>query len=184
MTALRSDAARSRARILEVARRHDATTLRLNDVAREAGVGVGTVYRHFRNVSALVEALSADTIDRMLEISRRAAAEPDPGEAFSLYVRSALTLQLEDDGLQTVLLSVDDETEAVRAAKQEIFGTFSTLLDRAKSVGAVREDLTLDQLSHLVCGIEHAVRLGTPADRAPLLDIVLTGLRPAAGRAV
>jgi AcrR family transcriptional regulator len=156
MTALRSDAARSRARILEVARTHDSHDLRLNDLAREAGVGVGTVYRHFPTVQALVEALTVNTVERMLDISRRAADEPDPGAAFSFYLRSALTLQLEDGGLQSVLLSPEDETDAVRP------------------------DLTLDQLSHLVCGIEYAVRLGTPADRSPLLEIILTGLRPAA----
>ena len=179
MATLRSDAARSRARILEVARTHDSHDLRLNDLAREAGVGVGTVYRHFPTVQALVEALTANTVERMLEISRRAATEPDPGVAFSFYVRSALTLQLEDGGLQSVLLSPEDESEEVRAAKQEIFGTFAAVLASAKTAGAVRQDLTLVQLSHLVCGIEYAVRLGTPADRAPLLEIILTGLRPA-----
>ncbi|WEO78286.1 TetR/AcrR family transcriptional regulator [Cryobacterium sp. SO2] len=180
MTTLRSDAARSRARILEVARTHDSHDLRLNDLAREAGVGVGTVYRHFPTVQALVEALTVNTIERMLEISQRAAAEPDPGTAFAFYLRSALTLQLEDGGLQSVLLSPADETDEVRAAKREIFGTFAAVLERAKRVGAVRPDLTLDQLSHLVCGIEYAVRLGSPADRSPLLEIILTGLRPAA----
>lgn len=179
MQALRSDAARSRARILEVARTHDIHALRMNDLAREAGVGVGTVYRHFPTVQALVEALTVNTVERMLEISRRAAAETDPGTAFSFYLRSALTLQLEDGGLQSVLLSPEDETEEVRAAKREIFGTFAAVLEQAKAAGAVRQDLTLDQLSHLVCGIEYAVRLGTPADRAPLLEIILTGLRPA-----
>jgi len=179
MPALRSDAARSRARILEAAATHDSQDLRLNDLAREAGVGVGTVYRHFPTVQALVEALTENTVERMLDISRRAAAEADPGAAFSFYLRSALTLQLEDGGLQSVLLSPEDESEEVRSAKQEIFGTFAVVLDRAKAAGAVRQDLTLDQLSHLVCGIEYAVRLGTPADRAPLLEIILTGLRPA-----
>lgn len=179
MPVLRSDAARSRARILEVARIHDSHDLRLNDLAREAGVGVGTVYRHFPTVQALVEALTVNTVERMLGISRRAAAEPDPDTAFTFYLRSALALQLEDGGLQSVLLSPADETDEVRAAKQEIFSTFAVVLERAKAAGAVRQDLTLDQLSHLVCGIEHAVRLGTPADRAPLLEIILTGLRPA-----
>jgi AcrR family transcriptional regulator len=179
MPTLRSDAARSRARILEAARGHDKHTLRLNDVARDAGVGVGTVYRHFPSVPALVEALTVDTIDKMLVISRQAAAESDAGAAFSFYLRSALALQLEDDGLQAVLLSPEDETDEVRAAKHEIFQTFSTLLDGAKSAGAVRPEVTLEQLSHLVCGIEHAVRLGSPHDRALLLEILLTGLRPA-----
>jgi AcrR family transcriptional regulator len=178
MPALRSDAARSRARILDVARSHDTHTLRLNEVAREAGVGVGTVYRHFPTVHALIEALTVDTIERMVEVSRLAAAETDPGTAFALYLREALALQLEDGGLQTVLLSPEDEEDDVRAAKIEIFQTFSELLDRAKTTGAVRNNVTIDQLSHLVCGIEHAVRLGSPDDRALLLDIFLAGLRP------
>jgi len=179
MTTIRSDAARSRARILEAARAHNTRDLRLNDVAREAGVGVGTVYRHFPTVSALVEALTVDTIEKMREISLRADAEPDPASAFSFYLRSALALQLEDDGLQSVLLSPEDDSEEVRVAKRHIFATFSTVLDDAQSVGAVRPDVTLEQLSHLVCGVEHAVRLGAPGDRELLLDILLAGLRPA-----
>lgn len=180
MAALRSDAARSRAHILEVARTHNTATLRLNDVARDAGVGVGTVYRHFPTVHALVEALSASTIDRMLDVSRRATAEADAATAFSLYLRSALALQLEDGGLQAVLLSPADEAEEVRAAKHEIFAGFASVLDRAKAAGAVRDDLTLEQLSHLVCGIEYAVRLGSAEDRTPLFEILLAGIRPSA----
>ena len=178
MPALRSDAARSRTRILDVARGHDTADLRLNDVAREAGVGVGTVYRHFPTVHALVEALSTNTIERMLEVSRRAADEPDAGAALFLYLDAALSLQLEDGGLQAVLLSPEDETDEVRAAKHEIFEAFSGVLERAKRAEAVREDISLVQLSHLVCGIEHAVRLGSRDDQALLLDIFLAGLRP------
>jgi len=180
MSPIRADAARSRERILEVARAHDDVhNLRLNDIAREAGVGVGTVYRHFPTVHALVEALTADTIDRMVDVSRRALAERDAGAAFTFYLRSALALQLEDGGLQAVLLSPDDEADEVRAAKREIFEAFSTVLGRAQQNGAVRDDVTLDRLSHLVCGIEYAVRLGAPDDRGPLLEILLAGLRPA-----
>ena len=118
------------------------------------------------------------TIERMLGVSRLAAAEPDPATAFSLYLHEALALQLEDGGLQTVLLSPEDEEEEVRSAKIEIFSTFAEVLDRAQATGAVRDNVTIDQLSHLVCGLEHAVRLGSPDDRALLLDILLAGLRP------
>lgn len=178
MATLRSDAVRSRARILEIARTHSRTDLRLNEVAREAGVGVGTVYRHFPTVGALIEAISATTITQMLTISRQARDEPDAAAALSFYLRSALALQLEDDGLQTVLLSPADEAEEVRAAKREIFETFSALLETAKAAGAVRPDLTVMQVAHLVCGIEYAVRLGSLSDREGFLDILLGGLRP------
>ena len=179
MSALRSDAARSRARILEAAGKHDARDLRLNEIAREAGVGVATVYRHFPTVHALIEALTIDTVERLLSISRQAAAEPDAAAAFSFYLRSVLTLLLEDDGLQTVLLSHDDETPEMRGAKSEIVATASSLLARAKDAGAVRDDLTLDQLEHLVCGIEYAVRLGEPGDRGTLLEVLVAGVRSA-----
>ena len=177
MSALRSDAAKSRERILQTARSHDVHNLRLNDVARDAGVGVGTVYRHFPNSQSLLEALTFETIVRLLEVSRSAGAEPDPALAFSDYLRSALTLLLEFDGLQAVMLSTENESDEMRAAKQEIFATFEGVLDRAKAVGAARSDLTLDHVSHLACGIEYAVRLGSPDDRERFLDVLLAGLR-------
>lgn len=179
MSALRSDAARSRSLILDAARAHTTDDLRLNEIAREAGVGVATVYRHFPSVRALVEALTAGTVDRMLTLAREAATEPDPGAAFALFLRGALALQLDDDGLQTILMTHDDESPSTSATKSEIFTTAAALLERAKDAGAVRTDVTLDRLQHLVCGIEHAVRLGRPEDRGPLLEILVAGLRPA-----
>ncbi len=70
---VRADAVRSRERILEVAKGHDAADLRLNEVAREAGVGVGTVYRHFPTVRALVEALSVESLRRLGDAADAAA---------------------------------------------------------------------------------------------------------------
>jgi len=129
-------------------------------------------------VHALTEALTADTVERLLELSRNAAAEPDPSRAFTTYLQSVLDLQLDNEGLQPVLLSPDDESEDVRAAKSEIFATSAAVLQRAQAAGAVRPDLTLERMQHLVCGIEHAVRLGSPGDREPLAAILLAGLRP------
>lgn len=179
MPALRSDAARSRARILEVARRHDPGALRLNDLAREAGVGVGTVYRHFPTTHALVEALTLDTLERLRVLTREAVDEPDPRTAITNLLRSALDLQLEEGGLQPVLLSAEDESDEVREAKHEILTGFEQILVRARAAGVVRPDLTTEQVEHLVCGMEHAVRLGATSDRGPYLEILLAGLRPA-----
>ncbi|WP_223622841.1 TetR/AcrR family transcriptional regulator [Microbacterium sp. EST19A] len=178
MAQIRADAARSRARILEIARAHDAGTLRLNDVARDAGVGVGTVYRHFPTVHALVEALSSETLERMSVIARTAAQHSDPGQALSEFLGAALALQLQDGGLQAVLLSPDDEDEAVRAMKIEIFAAFDGVLQRARDAGLVRADLTISQIEHLICGVEHAVRIGAPEDRELFLEILLAGIRP------
>jgi len=179
MPTLRSDAARSRARILEVARRHDSGDLRFNDLAREAGVGVGTVYRHFPTAHALVETLALQTLERLRVLTREAVAEPDPSTAIANLLRAALDLQLEEGGLQPVLLSAEDEADEVREAKREILTSFEQILERARAAGVVRPDLSTEQMEHLVCGMEHAVRLGASSDRGPYLEILLAGLRPA-----
>lgn len=179
MGQIRADAARSRARILDAARARQSGGLRLNDVARDAGLGVGTVYRHFPTVHALTEALALETLERMVTIARVAAEHPDTERALVTFLDEALQLQLQDGGLQAVLLSPDDEEQSVRAMKIEIFAAFEGVLQRAREAKLVRPDLSIVQIEHLVCGIEHAVRIGEPADRHLFLDILIAGIRPA-----
>jgi AcrR family transcriptional regulator len=178
MPPLRSDAARSRGRILAAATGRDRGSLRLNDVARDAGVGVGTVYRHFPTVEALVEELTAGTVRRALDTAHAALADDDPGAAFHAFLSGMLDLLLDDEGLQQVLLAVDTSSPGVRDAKAELTLAAATLLDRAQRAGTVRAELTLEQLMHLVCGFEHAVRLGSPDDRGTVAAVLLAGLRP------
>jgi AcrR family transcriptional regulator len=178
---LRADAVRSRDRILAVARTHDVRGLRLNDVARDAGVGVATVYRHFPTVRALVEALSADALERLCEAAEAAASEPDAFAALCGFVDEALALQLDSAGLQTVLADlerVDPEVHtACSAARSRVHDGYAAVLARAQLAGAARRDLTPARLQQLVSGVEHAVRLGAPGDRTVLLDVLLTGIR-------
>jgi len=83
---------------------------------------------------------------------------------------------------KAVLLSTEDDTEWVRTAKDEIFESFSSPLESARAAGVVLADLTVDHLAHLICGIEHAVRPGSPDDFELLLQVMLDGLRPPADR--
>lgn len=178
MPALRSDALRSRARILEAARAYGDAELRLNDVARDAGVGVGTVYRHFPTVHSLTVALARETLERMLGATRAALADPDAERAFSSLLSTALQLQLSDGGLQIALVSSTDEDPEVTAIKRQLLAGFEETLRRAREVGAVRADVDALHLQRLVCGVEHAARLdGGSADI--YLDVLLAGLRPA-----
>lgn len=174
---------RSRERILAVAREHDARALRLNDVARDAGVGIGTVYRHFPTVHALVEALSIDSLTRLTTAATAAADEPDSFAALRRFLGVALDLQLHDAGLEAVLTDLARADPAVHsectAARAEVFAGYATVLTRAQRDGVVRADISPAQLQRLVCGIEHAVRLGDAADRGVLLDVLLSGIRPA-----
>lgn len=173
---VRSDAVRSRKLILNAARTHDANELRLNDVAREAGVGVGTIYRHFPTVHALIEALSLDALQRLRDIVQTAAAETDEATALKVLLQAAVDLQLEDSGLQTVLVSSSENESETGLLKREIFATLESIVEKAKASGTIRTDMTVERLQHLVCGVEHAIRLGTPDDREIFLDVLLRGL--------
>jgi AcrR family transcriptional regulator len=178
---LRADALRSRERILETARGRDVADLRLNDIAREAGVGVGTVYRHFPTVRDLIEALSIDSLRRLGEAADAAASEPDALAALCGFLRTALDLQLEDAGLQTVLTDLERTDPVVHAectlARSQVHAGYAAVLTRAQLAGAVRADVTAIHLHHLVCGVEHAARLGSVDDHALLLDVVIAGIR-------
>lgn len=147
---------------------------------------IGTVYRHFPTVRCLIEALSLDSLARLTTAADAAdatAEDPDPLRALQRFVEDALDLQLADEGLETVLTDLGRTDPAVHdecaAARTTILTGYAAVLTRAQHAGAVRKDLSPTQLQQLVCGIEHAVRLGDPADRTVLLDILLAGIRPA-----
>jgi AcrR family transcriptional regulator len=174
----RSDATRSRARILDAARQCDPDDLRLNEVAKQAGVGVGTVYRHFPTVHALAEALATDDLERYRELARRAAAEPDPGVALDVLVREGLALQLGDGSLRAVLLASEDATTEVAELKRELEEVTAQVVAAARRAGVVRDGLTTQGLQHLVCGVEYAVRASGGEGQELYLDVMLAGLRP------
>lgn len=177
MTTLRADAVRSRERILQVARGADPKDLRLNEIARAAGVGVGTVYRHFATSHALREELTRDALHRLRDRARAALADPEPGPAFESLVRDVVGLHVEAGGLQAVLLAPADVSPDVAALKAEVLGELADVLARAQRAGAVRPELSPAQVEHLVCGIEHAVRLGSPEDRDVVVETLVAGLR-------
>lgn len=176
----RADALRSRERILAVARGRDVRSLRLNDIARDAGVGIGTVYRHFPTVRDLIEALSIDSLARLGEAADAASREADAALALRRFVGDALDLQLADGGLEAVLTDLARTDPLIQsectAARARVFDGYAAVLTRAQHAGATRPDITAAQLQRLVCGVEHAVRLGAPADRDVLLDILLAGI--------
>lgn len=183
--ALRADAARNRARVLRVAREQLAAgddSLQLNTIARLAGVGVGTVYRHFPNRHALWEALSAERFQELVDEARAAAADEDALAGLHRLLRYTLLHALADARFAAVLESASDNEAGTSALKAELDQAVTLLLDRARLAGAVRHDVGADDVRRLLCGIEHAVRSGA-GDPAPertevYLDVLLQGLRP------
>ncbi len=179
---LRADASRNRARVLEVARElleAGEETLPMNTVARLAGVGVGTVYRHFPNRQVLLESLAMGSFERLVEEARAAADDADPAAGLERLLRSVLNCQLNDVGLAAVLRSSENACDQTSALKAEMLVVVGGLLERARQVSVIRPDVSADDLRRLLCGFEVAVRLGT-RDHGELdayVNILLSGLR-------
>src|SRR3954469_24984691 len=104
----RADARRNRELVIRAARKRmarDGPDAQMEDIARDAGVGVGTVYRHFTTKDELIEALAFDRFERLRDAALSALAVDDPGEAFESFIREAARIQTEDRALSEVLTS-------------------------------------------------------------------------------
>ena len=186
-SAPRADAGPSgstRERILEAARVMVAggdMTPSLNDLARHAGVGVGTVYRHFATHDVLIEALADERLSEVVAGARVALTEPDPVVGLEQFVRATLRLVMADRCLGAVLRTEGSDRTGGRLAELE--ETVAVLLSRGRRAGALRPEVTARDLQRLLCGLDSAVRAGPDPDEAAAryVTILLAGLRvPAA----
>lgn len=180
---LRSDAARNRDAVLKKAReqlRRNGEPPAMKDLARIAGVGIGTVYRHFPTQDALLEALGEEGMRRLVAASRKAAANPDPAAGFTQVVEYVVRGQLEDPGIAAVLENAGHHVcAAVTPVAEQLGATVAELMERVRSVGAVRDDLSPDDIRRLLVGLAKAV--GTPPDEDRLqryLALFVDAVRP------
>ncbi|SEL81503.1 TetR/AcrR family transcriptional regulator [Streptacidiphilus jiangxiensis] len=166
---LRKDAARNWDRIVSVARDlvDQGTPLQLNDVARRAGLGVGTVYRHFATPEALLETVATPCLEALAAHGERALADPEPWRALEAFLTRTLEAQITDASLSQVAAAPTDALARTTELRRSLTTTGTTLLERAHHAGVVRPSLSADDLVPLMCGIAHAVDVhgATPADR-------------------
>jgi AcrR family transcriptional regulator len=186
---LRADAQRNRDRLLQVAREafaEEGVAVPLDVIARRAGVGPGTLYRHFPTKEALFEAVVHDRLHALVHRARELGGSDDPGAALTAFLDHLLREAAPKQDLVDALVgSGVDIQPAVFATAAVLRDEIARLLDRAQAVGTVRPDLTPDDLMALVSAFLHAMRprTSTPADPARLLSVLVTGLSvPAAAR--
>src|SRR5689334_21857822 len=144
---LRADARRNRERILQAAREACALhgpAVQIDDVARSAGVGVGTVYRHFPTKDALIEALVAEKIRVTTENLREALEIEDPWEAFAEGVRRNAEVMAADAALRDVLIRLGPAARASDADYAEVNAAAGRLVTRAQKAGVLRDDVPGD----------------------------------------
>jgi AcrR family transcriptional regulator len=175
---MRADARRNHARVLAAARKcmaRDGLEAGMDEIARCAKVGVGTVYRHFPNKDDLVDALAADRFQRLAELAREALEQEEPGQAFVDFVRASARIQSEDRALSEVLTS---RPETMRRAAEGVgmLGLVAEVLGRAQAAGAIRKDANPEDVPMLMCALAGTYRnpFNEP-DR--YVAIVLDGLR-------
>jgi AcrR family transcriptional regulator len=112
------------------------------DIAREAGVGVGTVYRRFPDRRALIEAILEQRVDDVDAVAREALAAPDPWVAVRFFVGSAARMQLEDRGLRELLHDAGFVSAGLAVLRRRIAPAAEELALRLRTEGAARPDLT------------------------------------------
>jgi len=180
---LRADAAKNRERILEAAEATftaEGVSAPIDAVAQRAGVGVGTVYRHFPTKEALFEAIVAARLDELCETTRQLAGSEAPDEAaFSFlreFGRQASAKQDLFDAMDAAGLDIKS-TCADRV--DELTRGIDLLLQRAKAAGTVRDDVATGEVMALIVGACHSKQDDLACQR--MVEIVCEGIRkPAA----
>jgi AcrR family transcriptional regulator len=179
----RSDAQRNRERILEVARQafsRSGANTSLDDIAREAGVGPGTLYRHFPTREALLEAVYRSEMEKLAAAERKFAEELPPVEALRawliLFVDYIAAKQLIAPALNAL---VGDPKKVFEASYAHIWEAIRALVKRAIKSGDIRKDLDpIDLLRALIGVASIATSPDWQQSARRLVDILITGARP------
>jgi AcrR family transcriptional regulator len=179
---LRADARRNRQRILQAAEAlfaEEGVGVPVDDVARRAGVGVGTFYRHFPTKEALFTAVIEAHLERLADEARALSTSEEPGAAFFCFLVQLAEEASSKRNLVEALsgAGINIKTAAARS-KEDLESALGVLLARAQHVGAVRADVSLADLMGLVMGACSAAEYQlNGCSRARMIQIVCDGLR-------
>lgn len=161
---MRADARRNRGRVLAAARTLFAERgreVQMGEVAARAGLGVGTVYRHFPDRDNLLDAVVAESIERVAGYAREALEEENAWAAFSGFLLRCAELSAEDRALSETLAA--DSLEQRWASLAEEAGlsrAIATLVDRGRQEGAIRADARAEDVPLVICGVAATIRAG------------------------
>jgi AcrR family transcriptional regulator len=182
----RADAQRNRVRVLDAAEAlfaRSGSGVPVEEIARQAGVGVGTVCRNFPTKQDLLDAVLVRMFEDLVATVRAALALDDPGAGFEAYVRELSELQVRHRALGQHMARQLEWPASAMALRSELRASVTTLLKRAQDAGAVRGDISPADLSVLFAGIAQITSMSDVTGdelRTRYVAILLDGLRPAA----
>jgi AcrR family transcriptional regulator len=175
----RADARRNYEKVLTAAREAFAEggeSTSLEEIARRAGVGIGTLYRNFPNRQALIEALYVNEVD---DVSRTAAElqGADPWDALYGWLERLMAYMATKQALLGELLNyLDRDAPLFKESRASLFAAGEPLLRRAQEAGEVRPDVEFSEVMHMVMGIGK-IPTSDPEQKDHILRIALDGLR-------
>ncbi|XVV10232.1 TetR/AcrR family transcriptional regulator [Actinoplanes sp. CA-131856] len=183
---LRADAARNRSALLAAAAEEFAAhglDASVADIARRAGIGKGTVFRHFPTKDDLLAAVVLDRVDDLAALAQRLTTATDPGAALLEFMEAAAGRQQQ---LDLSFLRESGEVNArLTSARERLFAAIIALVARAQEAGAVRPDIDGMDVILLMCAPNHVVSFvpNPPPDLwRRYLGIIFDGLRPDGAR--
>ncbi|HEV3264478.1 MAG TPA: TetR/AcrR family transcriptional regulator [Acidimicrobiales bacterium] len=180
---MRADAVKNRARILQAAEEvfsANGLSAPIDLVAEQAGVGVGTVYRHFPTKEALFEAIVLTGLQELVAAAAAPADGEDAGDAFYAFIRTfASKVSIKHDLIDALSAAGIDIKSQCAMTVEDLESGVDLMIRRAEAAGAVRPGVTTQEVIGLVVGVCKAVDMSSAEDasRDRMLDIVCDGLR-------
>ncbi|MBA3038549.1 MAG: TetR/AcrR family transcriptional regulator [Alphaproteobacteria bacterium] len=178
----RADSIRNRQRLLEAATEifsAGAQQASLEAVARRAGVGIGTLYRHFPTRDSLFEAVYRHEVDLLADLAEQLTREEDPVDALKRWMQANVRLVATKKGMiEALQLAAVGSSELKAYSSERLVGAIRLLLERAVKAGALRDDVPAEDLLRTMVGIFYAQG---PSEWQPtalrMVDIFIDGLR-------
>lgn len=178
----RTDAIRNRERVLEAAKAvfsQGGPEASLEAVARHAGVGIGTLYRHFPTREALYEAVYRREVDQLVELARQLETQATPVEALRRWMQAGVEFMATKKGMAAALaLAAHSSSDLVAYSIDQLTKALGGLVQRAIAAGMLRADIDPEDLLRALVGMCYAQdRPGWQAKVLHLVDIFIEGLR-------
>jgi AcrR family transcriptional regulator len=182
---LRADARRNRERLLEAAVELFAergTDVSLDAVAGRAGVGIGTLYRHFANREALVEAAYRTEVAHLCDAAPDLLAEYPPDVALEQWMKRFVAYAAAKRGMHGALQAIAARTDLFAETRQQMLRAIGTLLDAGVAAGLLRSDVSADDVRRAMVALWNLTGEGEEAHADALIRIIVDGVRHGAGR--
>jgi AcrR family transcriptional regulator len=177
----RSDALRNRAALLDAARavfRERGLAAQMDDVAARAGLGVGTLYRHFPTKETLLEVVVRERHQAIVDAARAALGADDPWEGLTSFIWRVAEMEAEDRTIADLLLDAQGRVDPA-PFYADVSKAVRTLTRRAQRVGAMRKDVSGDDAIAAVCSIARHPGAGAGGESwRRLVRVIVDGLRP------